>query len=289
MPYLDSNGIKLYYEEIGSGDPILFVHEFADDFRSWENQMNYFSRRYRCIAYNARGYPPSDVPETQEFYSQQHAIEDIVNVMQHLKIKKAHIVGLSMGSFAGLHFGLQYPEMALSLTLAGGGYGALSANHEQLQREARVVADRLEKEGFGEEGGSYALGPGRIPYKIKDPRGWDAFAQRLSEHSGLGSAMTLRGVQASRPGYMELESRLKKLKVPVLLIAGDEDAASVEPTYFLKQTIPSAALWVFPKTGHAMNLEEPDMFNKALQDFISTVSAGRWEVRNLEDQTNKMI
>ena len=77
MPYVESNGVHLYYEESGFGDPILFVHEFADDMRSWEMQMNYFSRRYRCIAYNARGYPPSDVPEDPDAYSQQQATDDM--------------------------------------------------------------------------------------------------------------------------------------------------------------------------------------------------------------------
>jgi pimeloyl-ACP methyl ester carboxylesterase len=72
MPELATDdGVKLHYEEAGSGSPIVFVHEFAGDARSWEPQLRHFSRRYRCIAYNARGYPPSDVPEDVERYSQQ--------------------------------------------------------------------------------------------------------------------------------------------------------------------------------------------------------------------------
>ena len=145
-------------------------------------------------------------------------------------------------------------------------------------------ANLLEKEGFGENGGNYALSPPRLTFKKKDPRGWLAFAKRLSEHSTLGSAQTLRGIQANRPSFIDLEPELKKLEVPILLIAGDEDGPSLEPTVFLKRIIPSAALWVFPKTGHSMNLEEPDLFNKALQDFISTVSVNRWEVRDLENR-----
>ncbi|MBF0277131.1 MAG: alpha/beta hydrolase [SAR324 cluster bacterium] len=289
MPYVTSHGVQLYFEEAGSGEPILFIHEFADDLRSWELQMSYFSRRYRCIAYNARGYPPSDIPEKQQEYSQNLATDDIANVLKGLGLKKAHVVGLSMGSFAALHFGIRYPEMAFSITVAGTGYGALSENHEQLQQEARTRADLLENEGFGENGGTYALTPPRLTFKKKDPRGWLAFAKRLSEHSALGSAQTLRGVQAQRPGFAEMEKDLKKFAVPLLLIAGDEDDPSLEATLFLKKTVPSAALWVFPKTGHSMNLEEPDLFNKALQDFISAVSANRWEIRDLRNQSNKML
>src|SRR5580704_4243592 len=90
------DGIRLYYEETGSGGPIVFVHEFAGDLRSYEPQVRYFSRRYRCIAYNARGYPPSDVPEDVESYSQERARDDIRCVLDALKIEKAHIVGVSM-------------------------------------------------------------------------------------------------------------------------------------------------------------------------------------------------
>ena len=97
MPYATSNGVRLYYEESGKGAPIIWVHEFADDLKGWEAQMQYFSRRYRCVAYNARGYPPSDVPKPASKYSQAIATDDIANVMRHLKIRKAHIIGCSMG------------------------------------------------------------------------------------------------------------------------------------------------------------------------------------------------
>src|SRR5437016_7278651 len=120
MPHLTTDdAIKLYYEDTGSGIPIVFVHEFAGDTRAWEPQVRYFSRRYRCIAFNARGYPPSDVPEDFDRYSQARARDDIRDVLDELKIQKAHIVGLSMGGFATLHFGMAHGKRALSLTVAG--------------------------------------------------------------------------------------------------------------------------------------------------------------------------
>ena len=116
--------VQLYYEEAGSGDPLLFVHEFGGDHRSWEPQIRFFSRRYRCITYGARGYPPSEVPEDVTRYSQQRAVIDAINVLDALDISGAHIVGLSMGGFTALHIGLDYPQRARSLVVAGCGYGA---------------------------------------------------------------------------------------------------------------------------------------------------------------------
>src|SRR3970040_2351534 len=124
MPYANSKGVQLYYEEAGKGFPIVFVHEFAADLRSCEPQLRYFSRRYRCIAFNARGYPPSDVPESVSQYSQAIATDDIANVMRDLGIRQAHIIGCSMGGFAPVHFGLRHARLARSLTAVGVGYGS---------------------------------------------------------------------------------------------------------------------------------------------------------------------
>ena len=138
-----SDSIQINVEETGEGNPILFIHEFGDDQRGWVPQINYFSRRYRCITYNARGYPPSDVPEEISSYSQERAVEDIFDVMNQLKIDKAHLVGLSMGGFAVLHFGIKFPNMAKSLVIAGAGYGA-EKEHEQFFKDlSNNVADNF--------------------------------------------------------------------------------------------------------------------------------------------------
>src|ERR1700757_5017263 len=159
MPHLSTDdGVRLYYEETGSGTPIVFVHEFADDYRGYEGQMRYFGRRYRCIAYNARGYPPSDVPEAPERYSQERARDDIRAVLDALAIDKAHVVGISMGGFATLHFGLAYAERARSLVVAGGGYGPEPGKREQFQAEAEAAAARFETLGSEVVANSYALG-----------------------------------------------------------------------------------------------------------------------------------
>jgi pimeloyl-ACP methyl ester carboxylesterase len=271
---------RLHFEEAGTGTPIVFVHEFAGDWRAWEPQMRHFSRRHRCITYSARGYPPSDIPKDVAAYSQVQAVQDILSVMDAAKIDRAHIVGLSMGGFATLHFGLTAPERALSLTVAGAGYAAEKSTQEHMRTLSRTTADQFEKIGAKELAKTYALGATRVQLQNKDPRGWQEFASRLGEHDSLGSANTMRGVQAARPSIYDFESELKKMKVPTLIINGDEDEQCIQPGVFLKKTIPACGLLMLPKTGHTINLEEPDWFNLFVANFIASVEAGSWGERD---------
>lgn len=274
------DNIRLHYEEAGQGTPIVFVHEFAGDWRAWEPQMRHFSRRHRCITYSARGYIPSDVPKDVSAYSQEHAVQDILAVMDAAKIERAHIIGLSMGGFATLHFGLTAPERALSLTVAGAGYAAEKSTQEQMRTKSRATADQFEKIGAKELAKTYALGATRVQLQNKSPRGWQEFATQLGEHDSLGAANTMRGVQASRPSIYDFEAQLKNMHVPTLVINGDEDDQCIAPGIFLKKTIPACGLLMLPKTGHTINLEEPDWFNLFVADFIATVEANRWSVRD---------
>src|SRR5262245_38128189 len=169
MPHLTTDdNVKLYYEDSGSGIPIVFVHEFAGDYRAWESQVRHFARCYRCITYNARGYPPSDVPAEGERYSQDRARDDIRAVLDALKIDKAHIVGLSMGGFAALHFGFTYPQRARSLVVAGCGYGAAPNQRQQFAAEAEAAARRFEEASMAKAAEAYALGPTRVQFQNKD-------------------------------------------------------------------------------------------------------------------------
>ena len=280
MPYADSNGVRLYYEEVGKGTPIVFVHEFADDLRSWEPQIRFFSRRYRCIAYNARGYPPSDVPNRVSQYSQAIATDDIANVMRHLGVRKAHIIGCSMGGYATVHFGLRYASMAMSLTAVGVGYGSDPDKREQFLKDTEVMAKRLEELGTPEAIKPYQIGPGRVQFQNKDSRGFAQFCAEFAKHSALGSANTLRGVQGRRPTIQSLGRGLAKMKVPMHVVTGDEDNNCLEPGIFMKRVCPSAWLTVVPNTGHAVNLEEPDLFNRLTAEFLAQVDSGRWRPRD---------
>jgi len=270
----------LYYEEAGKGLPIVFVHEFAHDLRSWEAQLRRFSRRYRCIAFNARGYPPSDVPASPSQYSQAIAADDIAGVMRELGLRKAHIIGCSMGGYATLHFGLRYASMARSLTVIGAGYGSDPDKRAQFLRDTEVMARRFEALGTPEAIKVYQIGPARVQLQNKDPRAFREFCEEFAAHSALGSANTLRGVQARRPTLYSLERRLARMKVPTHIMSDDEDNNCLEPGLFIKRVCPAARLTVVPATGHAVNIEEPDLFNRLTDDFLALVDSGRWRPRD---------
>jgi pimeloyl-ACP methyl ester carboxylesterase len=280
MAYAQAGGVKLYYEETGSGYPIVFVHEFGSDYREWETQVRWFSREYRCITFNARGYPPSDVPTQEDAYGYQHSIEDIAVVMRAAGVAKAHVVGLSMGAYATLLFGLRHADMASALVVAGCGSGSPKEARASFKQQSEANAEQFLKTGSPAVAQTTGHSPTRIQLKNKDPRGWQEFVTHLGEHSALGSALTLRRYQALRPSLVDFTDELKKLTVPVLLALGDEDEPCLETNLFLKRAIPSAGLWMAPKTGHAINLEEPAAFNRAVQDFFGSVERGRWALRD---------
>ena len=281
MPHITTDdGVKLYYEEVGTGIPIVFVHEFAGDVRSWEPQLRYFSRFYRCIAYNARGYPPSDVPETLDKYSQDRARDDIRAVLDGLKIDKAHIIGLSMGGFATTHFGFTYGDRARSLVIAGCGYGAEPEKQAQFREETAEAAKRIETLGMAKAAQGYGMGPSRVQYLNKDPRGFKEFIDQLADHSSTGSALTMRGVQNRRPSLFDLVDKIKTITAPTLIMTGDEDFGCLAPNIMMKKAIASAGLVVMPNCGHAINLEDPAAFNRHIEEFLHAVDVGAWRNRD---------
>jgi len=275
-----TDGIRLYCEEAGSGDPIVFVHEFAGDYRSWEQQVRYFGRYYRCIAVNARGYPPSDVPKDGAKYSQERARDDIRAVLDALKLDKAHVVGLSMGGFATLHFGFTYPQRARSLVIAGCGYGAEPDKRAQFQAEAEASAKRFEDLTMAKAAEAYALGPTRVQHQNRDPRGWLEFKDQFAEHSTEGAVLTMRGVQAKRPSLFELTEKMKAITAPTLVMTGDEDWPCIEPGVLMKKHIATAALVVMANAGHNINLEDPAAFNAHLAELFAAADAGTWPTRD---------
>jgi pimeloyl-ACP methyl ester carboxylesterase len=259
---------------------VLFIHEFAGDHRSWEPQVRAFSRRYRCVTYAARGYPPSDVPGDVASYSQDLAVTDAIAVLDHLGIDRAHVVGLSMGGFTSLHLALRCPDRARSAVVAGVGYGAHPDVRGSFRREAEAIASAFDAEGAASFAPRYAEGPARVQFQNKDRRGWEEFAGQLAEHSSVGAANTMRGVQRGRPSLYDLRDDLARVQVPMLLLVGDEDEGCLDANLMLKRTMPSAGLAVLPRTGHASNLEEPELFNRLVGDFLATVDAGRWAPRD---------
>jgi pimeloyl-ACP methyl ester carboxylesterase len=277
MPYaMSSDGVRLYYEEAGTGTPILFVHEFAGDLRSWEAQMQHFSRGRRCVAFNARGYPPSDVPTGVSRYSQNIAVEDMVSVMRHLRIRKAHIMGCSMGAQSTLHFGLAYRRMAITLTAIGAGSGGTFKTRADLLRSVQENARRYEEDGLAAVLERVRKAPNRVQLKRKNPRAFENFCERFMEHSAQGRASTQRGVQARRPLLLSMERQFRTLKVPTHIVVGDEDPGAIEPALLIKRTCAAARLTIAPATGHLVNIEEPELLNRLTEAFYAEVESGQW-------------
>ena len=281
MPYaVTSDHVRLYFEETGSGTPIIFLHEFAADHSNWEPQMRYFARGHRCIAYSARGYAPSDVPPSPEAYTYRHFYTDALAVLDHLGIAKAHLVGLSMGSYSSLQIALNAPDRALSLTLAGVGSGSDLNNLDAFRRQCQATAEQFATIGSAEVAKVTREAPGRIPFLVKDPRGHADFYAALARHDAKGSANTMRSFQGGRPSIYTQADAISKVTTPALIICGDEDDNCVEPSLFLKKHLPAAGLAFFPKSGHVLNLEEPALFNEMVERFIGLAEAGRWGARD---------
>ncbi len=273
MPRARVNGVELEYAEAGEGFPLIWCHEYAGSMESWALQVHFFARRYRVITYNARGYTPSEVPSDPSAYSQEIAVEDLYRLLQHLGVSQAYVGGLSMGGATTLHFGIRHPEMARALIISSAGSG--SDNPDQFKQGSNALADRLEAGGT-EALREYARGASRLQLLRKDPAGYKEFHDLLLSHSPLGAALTMRGVQGGRPPIYVWEEQMKALNVAALVLVGDEDSGCINPSLFMKRHIPNCGLAVFPQSGHGINLEEPDLFNRTVLDFLTAVESGKW-------------
>ncbi len=272
-----SDGVTLSVRASGQGEPIIFLHEYSGDLESWAPQVAVLHRRYRCIRYNARGYPPSQVPRALENYSQTRAAEDAVEVLRALGVEKAYFVGLSMGGFAALHVALRHPDVVRAMVVAGCGYGAKPDESGAYFNAMNQEADHAQKIGMDAYARELAHSRYAALLRVKSETAWRQFEAQLGGHSADGMAMTLRGVLATRPSLWSLEPQLENLQKPVLLVIGDEDPPCLEPNLFMKRTLPDCALSIMPRTGHLPNLEEPDIFNELIDRFFTAVSDRSWD------------
>jgi pimeloyl-ACP methyl ester carboxylesterase len=254
-----SDGVELYYEEAGQGTPVLFVHEFMGDCRSWAAQLQHFSRHHRCIAYNARGYPP------------------------------AHIVGLSMGASAAFYFTMRWPQRVLSLTVAGIGSGSMPDARARFRQETEAAATKLLTQGWERNAEAFGASPTRMQLQNKNPGVFAEFIAMVSQHSAEGSALTLRGYQALRPSLGDFKEEMAKCTVPTLIITGDEDEPCLDTSLMLKRDMPSSGLVVMPQTGHTCNLEEPEMFNTMCGKFFDLVESGDFRMLDPRATPGRML
>jgi pimeloyl-ACP methyl ester carboxylesterase len=271
-----SDGVSLYAEETGAGVPVVFIHEFAGDYRSWEPQMRFFARSHRCVTFSARGYPPSEIPSAAEAYGQDISRHDVVAILDALSIEKAHIVGHSMGAYSALHVGLHHPDRCHSVAVLGCGWGSSPLERDASVKACEDIAAMFENDPIAVAAAKYARAPMRLTFEAKDPRGFAEFERMLAEHSGRGSALTMLNLQLKRPTLWELESQLKKFVPPLLVVVGDEDFPCIDGSLFLKRVVPTAGLLVLPRAGHTITSEEPAAVNQALADFFAAAQTGTW-------------
>jgi len=268
------NGVNLYYEVTGKGFPLIWSHEFAGDFKSWNPQVKFFSRRYQVITYNHRGFPPSDVPEEETAYSQELLVEDLHQLLRYLGIQQAFVGGLSMGANVAVNFGIAHPEMTKALIVAGAGAG--TTERENFESHLADLVRQLEIGGWVAATDQYGRGASRIQLLRKDQKSWQEYYEELASHSSIGSILSIKGVILKRPTLFELKPKLQQLNVPTLIVVGDEDGFCIEPSLFMKRNIPRSGLVVFAQTGHVINLEELELFNRVVLDFLTSVEAGSW-------------
>ena len=274
MPIVRVNGVDLYHEITGDGTPLVWSHEFGGDYRSWEPQVRYFSRRHRVVTYNHRGYPPSSVPKAAGEYSQNLLVEDLHQLLRHLALGPVHLGGCSMGANVARDFAIAHPEMLRSLIMIGAGAG--SVNRQAFLAGQAEIAAGLDREGQTSRIRNFESIPTRTTFKQKDPRGFAEFLRQASEHDAQACAHLAREVMSKRKTVQELESGLRGLRTPTLIMVGDQDAPCVEPSLMMRALLPHAGLDVFPACGHTVNLEEPGLFNLHVAEFLSAVEAGRW-------------
>ncbi|HUZ73527.1 MAG TPA: alpha/beta hydrolase [Stellaceae bacterium] len=275
MPYATAaDGVRLYYETQGSGPPVVCVHELAGSCRSFDPQQAAWQARFQCIAFNARGYPPSDVPAAVPSYGQDIAAADIGAVLDALALDDAHVMGVSMGAAATLHFALRNPARVRSIVLCSIGSGSdlkpgeYAANMEAMARFVAATDMRRLAEHYAEQ-------PTRRRLKEKNPAEYRKFVDGLASLSAHGIANTMRGVQSRRPPLYVHKDRVAAMATPALVVLGAEDEPCVRPSHFLAETLPGARLEVIAGTGHLVNLEAPDIVNRLVADFIDAVERRR--------------
>lgn len=276
MNFAERDGVRLHFEVQGTGDPIVFLHEFAGDARSWEPHVRQFASVMRCITFNARGYPPSSVPGDDSSYSVQAAVDDLGTVLDAAGAQQAFIVGASMGGYAALQYAIQNPDRVKGLLIFGVGGGSRPAVHEAHRQRSLANADRFLSQDIKVAGRDYANAGSRRLLKRKNPARFFEFEQRCMELSSMGAGLTMRNIQGNRRSLETMEKELSALTVPVLIMVGDEDDGCLETDLFLKRTLPAAGLCIVPLTGHAVAQEEPEFFGATLKLFIESVEQGTW-------------
>jgi pimeloyl-ACP methyl ester carboxylesterase len=267
MPFADVNGVRLYYESAGAGPAVVFVHGFGCGIRSWDPQTQALARAYRVVAYDVRGHGLSDAPADAAAYSQPISVEDLRGLLTALGIPRAAVVGLSMGGNIALNFALAHPTMVSALVVADTGAG--SDGTGDWVAAAQAFARALDAGGTEAFADMAMASPLFARYCARGPEAQRFIRACLMTHRARGVAHTAREVLAKRPTLYALEGALARLRVPTLLIVGEDDEPCRKVHDFMARTIPGAVSVVVRGTGHLSNLESPAEFNALTERFLA--------------------
>jgi pimeloyl-ACP methyl ester carboxylesterase len=253
VPLLDRDGVNIYYEDHGDGPPILLSHGYSATCRMWNEQIAALVARHRVIVWDMRGHGESDDPAEPAAYSESLTVEDMAALLRRCRIDRAVIGGLSLGGYMSLAFYLAHPEMVRALMLFDTGPGFRNPEARRAWNErARQRARDLETRGFA------ALG--------------ESDEVRLSKHrSARGLAGAALGMLAQEDDH--IIAGLDKFAVPTLVLVGANDTNFLAATDYMARKIPGATRVTIPDAGHASNLHQPELFNRAVKDFLEGLPA----------------
>jgi pimeloyl-ACP methyl ester carboxylesterase len=270
MPFATINGINIYYEEHGAGAPLVWVHGFSCGIRSWDPQVSAFSSSRRVIAYDLRGFGISDAPQTSNAYSQDISVADLAALLDHLRIERTALGGLSMGGNIALNYALAHPERVSGLIIADTGAG--SDNTAEWVAGALRYAEAAERSGVEAFADLACANPLFARYIEQGADRARFIRSCLMTHRARGIMHTAREVLAKRPTIYSLEAKLKAMSVPTLLVVGEHDAPCVKVHEFMARTIPNARSVVLKGIGHLSNLEAPEAFNAHVRTFLDQLT-----------------
>ncbi len=271
MPIARVNGASLYYEEAGTGPPLLFVHAFPVGRGMWEPQVRFFAAHFRVITYDCRGFGQSEAPTSPTAYSQAHSVGDAKGLLEHLRVAPAAVCGLSMGGNIALNLALGHPGTARALILCDTGAGSEDPGSFRARCVEYAKATERGMDGFFEK---LMLWPVFADF-VRGPRESALLREMVLAQPPHGIGLTALYTLATRLPIYALKESLESLRVPTLVVYGERDEACVNTSKFMASTIPTARLWMVPGASHFVNLDEPDRFNETVLAFLREHGADR--------------
>ena len=264
MPIANINGVDLNYEVASQGEAVVFLHGMTGSTQDWANQIAGLSPKYRIVAMDQRGHGKSAAPSKPEEYYVQVLVDDVIELLKMLDIKKFCLVGHSLSGRVALQSALDHQDMLAALVLVGTSSG-LRARDSEYAKLRRKVVELARSQGM-EAAFEYdaANNPMRIERFKKYPEQREVARQKMLRTS-VDAYNYIGG------GWEPVTPRLSEIKVPTLICRGDEDVMTAESIQVLKEGIAGSELITFKGAGHSPHEDTPDAFNEALLKFLNRI------------------